>query len=188
MYQIFLQKLNGRGRNTGYPVPPAQIPACATNALGSSLEYERQSGTLLDAHQPIQSTRFPGAVSGPRLSDRCSSWAKSFPPHPPPRAGSHCSVASSVLRLCPTSHLRSYLLLSLYFNKSTRCAHRVQMRPPRFRTKDFSTCMRSTTARGPMPYSPLTYDTILLSLQRKEISTSKFDPFRSSILSLWPPL
>ena len=35
---------NGRGRNTGYPVPPAQIPACAANALGSSLEYERQSG------------------------------------------------------------------------------------------------------------------------------------------------
>jgi hypothetical protein len=34
----------GRGRNTGYPVPPAQIPAGATNALGSSLEHERQSG------------------------------------------------------------------------------------------------------------------------------------------------
>jgi len=35
---------NCRGRNTGYPVPPAQIPACTTNALGSSLEYERQNG------------------------------------------------------------------------------------------------------------------------------------------------
>jgi len=31
-------------RNTSYPAPPAQIPACAANALGSSLEYERQSG------------------------------------------------------------------------------------------------------------------------------------------------
>lgn len=38
------QALNGRGRNTGCPVPPTQIPACAANALGSSLEYERQSG------------------------------------------------------------------------------------------------------------------------------------------------
>ena len=37
-------EVSGRGRNTGYPVPPAQIPACAANALGSSLEYERQSG------------------------------------------------------------------------------------------------------------------------------------------------
>jgi hypothetical protein len=36
--------MTGHGRNTGYPVPPAQIPACATNALGSSHEYERQSG------------------------------------------------------------------------------------------------------------------------------------------------
>ena len=36
--------LSGHGRNTGCPVPPAQIPACAANALGSSLEYERQSG------------------------------------------------------------------------------------------------------------------------------------------------
>jgi len=43
-YIVFLQSLNGRGRNTGCPVPPAQIPASATNALGSSLEYERQSG------------------------------------------------------------------------------------------------------------------------------------------------
>jgi hypothetical protein len=38
------RKSYGRGRNTGCPVPPAQIPACANNALGSSLEYERQSG------------------------------------------------------------------------------------------------------------------------------------------------
>ncbi len=29
--------LVGRGRNTGRPAPPAQIPACATNALGSYL-------------------------------------------------------------------------------------------------------------------------------------------------------
>ena len=27
----------GRGRNAGYPASPAQIPACATNALGSCL-------------------------------------------------------------------------------------------------------------------------------------------------------
>ncbi len=26
-----------RGRNAGYPAPPAQIPACATNAPGSCL-------------------------------------------------------------------------------------------------------------------------------------------------------
>ena len=39
-----LDENKGRGRNAGYPTSPAQIPACATNALGSSLGYERQSG------------------------------------------------------------------------------------------------------------------------------------------------
>ena len=37
------QSLDGSDRNAGYPAPLAQIPACATNALGSCLRYERQS-------------------------------------------------------------------------------------------------------------------------------------------------
>ena len=37
---------SSRGRNTSYPAPPAQIPACATNALGSSLEYKRQDSNV----------------------------------------------------------------------------------------------------------------------------------------------
>ncbi len=34
---------NGRDRNAGCPAPLAQIPACATNALGSCLGFWRQS-------------------------------------------------------------------------------------------------------------------------------------------------
>lgn len=34
----------GHGRNAGFPAPPAQIPACAANAPGSSLGFWRQSG------------------------------------------------------------------------------------------------------------------------------------------------
>ena len=34
---------DGRDRNAGHPAPLAHIPACATNALGSCLRYERQS-------------------------------------------------------------------------------------------------------------------------------------------------
>jgi len=30
-------ELLSRGRNAGHPAPPAQIPACTTNALGSYL-------------------------------------------------------------------------------------------------------------------------------------------------------
>src|SRR6266851_8458982 len=32
-----------RGRDRPYGQPPAQIPACATNALGSCLGYEREN-------------------------------------------------------------------------------------------------------------------------------------------------
>jgi len=34
---------SGRDRNAGCPAPLAQIPACATNALGSCLGFWRQS-------------------------------------------------------------------------------------------------------------------------------------------------
>jgi len=34
----------GRGRDGSLQPPPAQIPACATNAPGSSLGFWRQSG------------------------------------------------------------------------------------------------------------------------------------------------
>jgi hypothetical protein len=37
-------QITGRGRNAGFPAPPAQIPACAANAPGSSLGFWRQSG------------------------------------------------------------------------------------------------------------------------------------------------
>jgi hypothetical protein len=36
------QRLN-RGRDAGCPTPPAQIPACASNALGSCLGFWRQT-------------------------------------------------------------------------------------------------------------------------------------------------
>src|SRR5262249_32768472 len=35
---------NGRGRDEDYSLPPAQIPACAANAPGSSLGFCRRSG------------------------------------------------------------------------------------------------------------------------------------------------
>ncbi len=47
------------------------------------------------------------------------------------------------------------------------------MRPPRFRTKDVSTCMGSPTAQGPSHTRLRTHGTMLPSLQRNEISTSE---------------
>jgi hypothetical protein len=34
---IFARDVNGRGRDEDFSPPPAQIPACAANAPGSSL-------------------------------------------------------------------------------------------------------------------------------------------------------
>jgi hypothetical protein len=41
--QAYANSSTGRGRDAGCPAPPAQIPACAPNALGSCLGYERRS-------------------------------------------------------------------------------------------------------------------------------------------------
>ena len=40
---IHQAQITGRDRNAGCPAPLAQIPACATNALGSCLRFWRQS-------------------------------------------------------------------------------------------------------------------------------------------------
>ncbi len=64
---------------------------------------------------------------------------------------------------------------------------RAQVRPPRFRAKNFSTCARSPTARG----SPIQANTrweMLPSRQQYAIGTSELDPFRSSILGPRSPL
>jgi hypothetical protein len=37
---------NGRGRDEDRSPPPAQIPACAANAPGSSLGFWRRSGDM----------------------------------------------------------------------------------------------------------------------------------------------
>jgi len=38
MISMIFKDDEGRGRNAGYPAPPAQIRTCATNAYGSYIE------------------------------------------------------------------------------------------------------------------------------------------------------
>jgi hypothetical protein len=58
---------------------------------------------------------------------------------------------------------------------------------PRFRAKNFSTCTRSTTARGSSIQANMRWE-MLPSQQQNAIGTSELDPFRSSILGPWSPL
>src|SRR6202049_2603580 len=64
---------------------------------------------------------------------------------------------------------------------------RTRMRPPRFRTKNFSTCARSSTARGSAHASQYAMGDVAFSSENW-IGTSELDPFRSSILCPWSPL
>ncbi|MBW2173983.1 MAG: hypothetical protein JRF64_04950 [Deltaproteobacteria bacterium] len=52
LLEIVIQKraYTFRGRNAGYPAPPAQIPACGTTALGS---LTRKRCWLIVAWQPL---------------------------------------------------------------------------------------------------------------------------------------
>src|SRR5258708_7207952 len=102
----------GRGRDEDYSSPPAQIPACAANAPGSSLGSNvgcTRFGTACapGAQPPIGSTWHLGSVSEPRPPVGCSPRVRPFPPRPPPEAAFLCSIASSVLRPHPTSHPRT---------------------------------------------------------------------------------
>ena len=52
-----------RGRNTGYPMPPAQIPACGFPAPGSSVIVTRAVSLMDIARKKVGSS-----TSGPTLS------------------------------------------------------------------------------------------------------------------------
>src|SRR5260370_37279036 len=120
---------DGRGRDDDYSSPPAQIPACATNAPGSSLGSNvggtRYEPPASGAPPPIGSTWYFGSVSGPRPPVGCSPRVRPLPPRPPPQVAFLCSVASSVLRHHPTSHPRTcsvygFCLPEPALNKSER--------------------------------------------------------------------
>jgi len=91
-----------------------------------------------------------GPVSGACFVGACSPWSAPFPPPPPPQVTPPCSVVSSVLWSCPTSHARASpdcgrrpsrrgLLVHL---------HEADMGSPGSRASSVHTCWRSSTAQG----------------------------------------
>lgn len=77
---------DGRGRNAGFPAPPAQIPACAPNAPGSYLGFWRQSVALgVGAEYGLAGKSAPGSF--------CT-WAKAS-------GFSDCVVATTAASTMP---------------------------------------------------------------------------------------
>ena len=112
---------------------------------------------------------------------------EALPPRSPPGASPHCSTASSVQCPRPTPHPRACSSSAVAFMSRSGMPCRTRVRPPRFRAKDVSTCMGSPTARGSSSPSHLRREDVAFS-SSNWIGTSEFDPFRSSIPSLWSPL
>ena len=98
-----------------------------------------------------------------------------------------CSVASSVLLRCPTSHPRACSSFGLYLHEPARACpgvNEISQVPVKGRLHVHGVY---DGARS-IPHLPLTYEMMLPSLQQNEIGTSKFGHFRRSIPSPWSPL
>ena len=132
---------NGRGRDEDYSSPPAQIPACAANAPGSSLgsnvgKQAVWARSRSNAQPPVGSTWYLGSMSEPRSPVGCFPRVRPFPPRPPREVAFLCSVASSVLRPHPTLNSRRFNSLVSLFNIGSLSFDRCTQRP------DFCTTLR----------------------------------------------
>jgi hypothetical protein len=185
---------NGRGRDEDCSSPPAQIRTCGFPASGSCLGSNVIG--LRGMGYPCSSdpwARCVGTMLRPAL---CPEHALQLTLPSTGRLPSTASAAD-VTRYCSRLH-RYYAAVRLL-----TCVHahraavafmgrscvpvRTQMRSPRFQRKDVPACMGSSTARGSSSASHCT-GRMLLSGQQNGVSTSEFDPFRSSIPSPWSPL
>ena len=76
--------------------------------------------------------------------------------------------ASSVLCSRPTPHPRARPSCGCCLHGPVRCVDRTRMRSPRFRTKDVSTCMGSSTARGSSSTSHLRGEDVAFSSTERD--------------------
>jgi hypothetical protein len=105
--------------------PPYRSQACGTTALGSCLRSNAETVTsptsLLLVPCSNRSTLLPAPVCRSRSSEHSSPWPKAFSPRTPPVVGHavgvivhHCSFASSILCLRPTSQARTCRAFDLW--------------------------------------------------------------------------
>ena len=142
-----------RGRNEDYSSPPAQIPACAANAPGSSLGSNVGSTHGMNPHA-LRRTAANRIDVATRLSVRATAACRLFPlgeALPSTTSARSClPLFGRFLGTTASSDFSSAYMLGVRLSPSRAgpTQVRARMRPPRFRTKNFSTCARSQTARG----------------------------------------
>src|SRR5260370_5805319 len=139
------------------------------------------------AQPPIGSTWHLGSVSEPRPLVGCSPRGEALPSTT--SAGSCLPLFGRFLGTTASSDFSSAYILGVRLlpSRAGPAQVRARVRPPRFRTKNFSTCARSPIARGSPHASQYAMGDVAFS-HRNDIGTSQLDPFRSSILGPWSPL
>ena len=159
--QVRQQRRDCRGRNAGYPAPPAQIRASGTTAHGSCLGCLASKRTLglpvvlLPAHESTPVTRRPDPGFGACWVSPCSPWPGAFPPHPPLAVPRFCSDASPVLCSRPTPPPRSRWTCGSCLLQPARSLLRAPRGAPGSRALSFRTCAGPQTARGPRRARPV---------------------------------
>ena len=186
---------NGRGRDEDCSSPPAQIPACGFPAPGSCLRSNVIG--LRGIGYPCSSDPWARCFSDMPVPALCPEHASQLTLPSTGRLPStvsaadvtrHCSRLHQVLCSRPTSHPRACPSFGCCLHGPVRRAGRTRMRSPKFRRKDVTTCTWGLRLReAPRPQA-ICAGRMLLSGQQNGVSTSKFDPFRSSIPSPWSPL
>ena len=136
-------RLRHRGRDAGYPAPPAQIRAGALThtapAFGptTGVLSTRCAGShaVVVGAPPV--SRFPGAASGTCFGSSTSRWPRPFPPPTPP--GSHSPLFAGLHRYNMTESDFSgpYICGYGFLLPAAALIVRADQRSPRSRQKAF---------------------------------------------------
>src|SRR3954452_19789389 len=132
-----------RGRESGYPDPPAQIRTSPIKASGSYQEYLAASSVSLRlvARDPAPVTRLPGSVPGTCFAGWRSSQSPPFAPPAPSPVARFCSLASLLLWRSQTSRVRASSASTPRLpNADPRYSRWPNPRSPGSRTKSVHTC------------------------------------------------
>src|SRR5215467_15957452 len=181
----------GRGRDEDCSPPPAQIPACAANAPGSSL------GSNVGRHavkpRALRRTAANRIDVATRLSVRTTAACRLFPSGEALPSTISAGSLPSFVRSLP----RYYDLIRLLTHvHARRAAFAFPSRPG----TSPGASETSQVPRKKLLHVHKVYDCarfshpsqsrweMLPSRQRNAIGTSELDPFRSSILGPWSPL
>src|SRR6266446_10008604 len=151
--QPMARESNGRGSDEDYSSPPAQIRRTRLTHPALFPQVKRRRHMVLKLHA-LRRTAANRIDVASRLSVRTTAAYRLFPSGEAlpstTSAGSCLPLFGRFLGTTASSDFSSAYILGVRLlpSRAGPAQVRARVRPPRFRTKNFSTCARSPTARG----------------------------------------